>query len=321
MNPKDVRVVFMGSPPFAVPSLRGLVEAGYQVVAAVTQPDKPSGRGGAVSEPAVKSAASSLGLPVLQPRRLKDSAVQQALIDLRPDLFVVAAYGKILPQAVLDIPKRGCINVHASLLPRWRGASPITAAILAGDATTGVTIMEMALAMDAGPVIQRASTSIEAVDTAGSLEPRLASLGARTLIEAIPGWFDGEVTAEPQDEALVTSCRLVSKADGQLSASMTAEQAERAVRAYDPWPGAYVLYRGDRLAIWRAHVLPPPSDPTPPGTVVQLDRTPAILFAGPDGASRALVLELVQRPGGKRLTGAQFLNGDRGQLAPEVGLA
>lgn len=321
MNPKDVRLVFMGSPEFAVPPLRALAAAGYQVVAAVTQPDKPAGRGGALSEPAVKAAAAALGVPVLQPGRLKDPSAVEALEGLAPDLFVVAAYGKILPQAVLDIPKRGSVNVHASLLPRWRGASPITAAILAGDVETGVSIMEMALAMDAGPVIAKASTPIGGEDTTGTLEPRLAELGARTLIGVLPGWYDRQITPEAQDEAHVTLCRLVSKADGHLRASMTVDEASRAVRAYNPWPGAYVLYRGERLAIWAAHVLAGACEGRSPGTCAVVGKSPAVVFRTASGGTAALALDLVQRPGGKRLSGEQFLNGERGLLAPEVGLA
>ncbi|MBE0611148.1 MAG: methionyl-tRNA formyltransferase [Dehalococcoidia bacterium] len=308
------RVVFMGSPEFAVPSLRALVEAGATVVAAVSQPDRPSGRGGRVQAPPVKLAALELGVQVLQPATLRDQGIQEHLRSLHGAAFVVAAYGKILPQVVLGIPRRGCLNVHASLLPRWRGASPIAAAILGGDTVTGVSIMELVRKMDAGPVISRIETPVLSEDTAGTLEPRLAALGAAELIRVLPGWLSGELVAVPQDEDAATYCHLISKNDGHLAASMTAEEAERAVRAYNPWPGAFVSYRSERLAIWRARVVS--SESASPGATAVTGRSPAIAFGG-----GWLVLEEVQRPGGKRLTGEQFLAGERGTLEPIVGLA
>lgn len=308
------RVVFMGSPEFAVPSLRALASAGATVAAAVSQPDRPSGRGGRVQAPPVKLAALELGIEVLQPETLRDEAIQEHLRYLDVQVFVVAAYGKILPQVVLDIPRRGCLNVHASLLPRWRGASPISAAILAGDTVTGVSIMELVRKMDAGPVIARFETPVLPGDTTGSLEPRLAALGAAELVRVLPGWLSGELPAVPQDEDAATYCHLISKNDGHLAASMTAEDAERAVRAYNPWPGAFVTYRSERLAIWRARMVS--TDPASPGATALIGRSPALAFTG-----GWLVLDEVQRPGGKRLTGEQFLAGERGTLEPIVGLA
>lgn len=309
-----IRVLFMGSPAFAVPSLRALVEAGHDVAAVVTQPDRPAGRGGRLTPPDVKVAAQELGIPVLQPETLRDTSVREQLGAIAPDVTVVAAYGKILPRAVLDIPRRGNVNVHASLLPRWRGASPITAAILAGDEETGVSIMEMVQEMDAGPVIAQAKVPIPPDATTGSLEPELAQLGAKTLVEVLPRWFAGDLKATPQDETRVTYCGLIKKSDGHLGADMTAAEAERAVRAYDPWPGAFVEYRGVRLGIWKAHVEPLP-EPLPVGATLVIGRRPAIAFR--DGA---LVLDEVQRVGAKRIGGDQFLNGERGKLAESVGL-
>ena len=304
----------MGSPAFAVPSLRALVASGMAVVAVVTQPDRPVGRGGKVQPPPVKAAALELDIPVLQPESLRDTALHDRLRLFDAAVFVVAAYGKILPQAVLDIPPHGCLNVHASLLPRWRGASPITAAILAGDPVTGVSIMRLVRKMDAGPVISRVETPVLPGDTTGSLESRLAELGASELVRVLPGWLSGAAEAVPQDESAVTVCGLVSKDAGHLHAAHTAAEAERAVRAYNPWPGAFVLYRSERLAIWRASV--EPGETPQPGTTAVLQRSPAVAFTG-----GWLVLEEVQRPGGKRLTGAQFLAGERGRLEPKVGLA
>jgi methionyl-tRNA formyltransferase len=308
------RVVFMGSPQFAVPSLRALVAAGCDVAAAVTQPDRPAGRGGRVQPPAVKLAARECGIPVLQPESLRDDGVFEQLRGLQTDVFVVAAYGKILPQAILDIPPHGCLNVHASLLPRWRGASPITAAILEGDQVTGVSIMKLVRRMDAGPVLSRVETPILPGDTAGSLEGRLADLGAGELVRVLPKWLSGEIKPLPQDESAATYCGLVRKDDGHLRAAMQAAEAERAVRAYNPWPGAFVIYRSERLAIWRARI--EPGEPPSPGTTAIIGRLPAIAFAG-----GWLLLEEVQRPGGRRLTGEQFLAGERGALDAQVGLA
>lgn len=307
------RVVFMGSPEFAVPSLRALVEAKYEVVLVVTQPDRPAGRGGKVQPPPVKVAAQSAGIPVFQPETMRDESVHQRLRDARADLHVVAAYGRILPQAVLDIPRRGTLNVHASLLPKWRGPSPIVAAIRAGDQETGVSIMELVRKMDAGPVLSRLVVPIGPADTAGTLEPRLAEAGAGELVRVLPSWLDGSITPEPQDEALATYCHIISKQDGRLRREMTAIEAECAVRAYNPWPGASVEYKGVRLSVWRARAIE--SEPGEPGSLALKDRVPALAFA-----SGWLALEEVQRPGGKRLAAQQFLAGERGDLPPTVGL-
>ena len=315
----------MGSPEFAVPSLRALCGAGHRVVVAVTQPDKPAGRGGKLQKPAVKVAAEELGIETFQPITLREDSVRGRLIAADADVFAVAAYGKILPQAVLDIPRRGCVNVHGSLLPKWRGPSPIVASILAGDAETGVSIMELVRKMDAGPVISRKAVSIEPTDTAASLEPRLARLGAEELVRVLPGWLSGERRAEPQDETAATYCHILNKQDGQLRATMTADEAERAVRAHNPWPGAFVLYNGERLAIWRAHIAKDAGDDPDQntrstagrtGSTTIVDKAPALAFEG-----RLLVLDEVQRPGGKRVSGTQFLSGERGVLSPLVGLA
>lgn len=311
---RSPRVLFMGSPAFAVPSLRALAGAGYKIAAVVTQPDRPAGRGGRLTPPDVKVAALELGLPVLQPASLKDPDVQHELRELAPAVTIVAAFGKILPRAVLAIPARGNVNVHASLLPRWRGASPITAAILAGDGETGVSIMEMAPKMDAGPVIARATVPIPPDATTRTLEPELAGIGAETLVATLPRWLSGQLTAVEQDESLVTYCGLVRKEDGHLRTDMTAAEAERAVRAYDPWPGAYVDFRGARLAIWRAHVEQVTGLPEPGATLVY-GRLPAVAFR-----EGVLVLDEVQRVGARRIPGDQFLNGERGQLPPTVGL-
>jgi methionyl-tRNA formyltransferase len=305
------RVVFMGSPAFAVPSLRALVSAGQEVAAVVTQPDRPAGRGGRLAQPAVKAAAVALGLPVLQPASVRGAAVADELRALGAEVFVVAAYGKILPAGLLAVPARGCLNVHASLLPRWRGASPIAAAILQGDGETGVTIMEMAAKMDAGPIVSQRAVTLEGSETEGSLAETLAVVGAALLVETLPRWLAGELHAEAQDEALATYCPLIAKEDGHLAADTDAEAAERAVRAYNPWPGAFVGFRGERLGIWRAHAAPAGGEPHAALAVV--DGLPALRLGG-----GLLMLDEVQRPGGRRLGGREFVNGLRGDLAGAV---
>ena len=310
----SARVVFMGSPEFAVPSLRALVEAGHTVVLAVCQPDKPAGRGGRLQAPPVKVAAEALGIEVFQPERLRDEAVQAKLAAADADVFVIAAYGKILPQAVLDLPRHGCLNVHASLLPKWRGPSPIVAAVLAGDAVTGVSIMSLVRKMDAGPVLSTVEMPIEPGDTAGALEARLAAAGAQELARILPSWLAGQITPREQDEAAATYCHLITKDAGWLRAGMTVAEAERAVRAHNPWPGASVGYGGQRLAVWQASIVD--AEAAAPGTARVMERAPAVAFA--DGW---LKLEVVQKPGGKRLTAQQFLAGERGAFGPAVDLA
>jgi methionyl-tRNA formyltransferase len=306
--------MFMGSPNFAVPSLRALHTAGYNMIAVITQPDRPAGRGGREQSPPVKDVAEQIGVPVLQPHEIRSDDSHAVLAAFVPDLLVVAAYGKLLPQRLLHLPTRGPVNVHASLLPRWRGASPIAAAILAGDQTTGVTLMEMVQAMDAGPVIARREVAIEASDSTRTLEPRLAQAGAELLVQALPGWLEGHTSTITQDAALVTTCKLLTKDDGWLRNDMTAAEAERAVRAYDPWPGAFVEYREQRLGVWRARVAPAQPG-LEVGSTATLGRAPAIAFG-----RGLLVLEEVQRPGARRISGEAFLNGERGGLAPAVTL-
>ncbi len=314
-QPSAVRTVFMGSPEFALPTLRALAAAGYDVRLAVTQPDRRAGRGGRRRAPPAKAEAERLGVPVFQPESPRAPEAVAALAAAEPDLIVVAAYGRILPRAVLGIPRRPVVNVHPSLLPRWRGPSPVAAAILAGDRTTGVSIMELVPQMDAGPIVAARSFPIAPDDTTGALEARLAEEGAALLIETLPAWLAGDIRAVPQDESRVTTCPLLEKAHGHLRADMTAREAERAVRAYDPWPGAFVTYEGERLAVWRAHV-GDPGDELLPGDLTVIAGKPAIAFR--DGV---LALDEVQRSGSRRVSGEAFLNGERGRLARSAGLA
>ena len=314
MKPGETGVVFMGSPEFAVPSLRALIAAGYDVRLAVAQPDRPAGRGGRLRPPPAKEEAERQGVPVFQPETFRDPEAVARLAAVEPDVTVVAAYGKILPRSVLAIPARGTLNVHGSLLPRWRGPSPVTAAIMAGDGETGVTIMSLVPKMDAGPMLAARATSIGPDETAGELEERLSALGADLLVDTLPGWLDGSIVAEEQDEALVTYCSLLTKADGHLRRDMTADEAARAVRAYNPWPGAFAGYRDGRLAIWRAHAAS--ATEAEPGQLLVHERRPAIAFTG-----GLLLLDEVQRAGSKRVSGEAFLNGERANLPSAVGLA
>lgn len=312
MEPAETRVIFMGSPAFAEPSLKALNAAGYQVPMVVTQPDKPAGRGSRLTPPPIKRLALDLGIDVYQPPSLRAPGVAQHIRDAVPDVLVVAAYGKIIPRDILDIPSRGSLNVHASLLPRWRGASPVAAAILAGDTTTGVSIMEVVAKMDAGPVVAATQVPIDPADTTGALEGRLAERGALLLVDTLPAWFDRRVHPAPQDETSVTYCSLIDKRDGELHHDMTADEAHRAVRAYNPWPGASVGYKGGRLAIWTAHVQPL-SPEAHPGSLLIHERQPAIAFTG-----GLLVLDEVQRQGSRRMAGRDFLNGERNRLPETV---
>ncbi|MDD3828414.1 MAG: methionyl-tRNA formyltransferase, partial [Anaerolineae bacterium] len=265
------RIVFMGTPDFAVPSLQALARD-HQVVGVVTQPDRPAGRGRRLVAPPVKEAAGALGLEVIQPPTLRRPEAVERLVAWRPDLVVVAAFGQILRPEVLAIPPHGCLNVHASLLPRYRGAAPIPAAILAGDERTGVTIMRMDEGLDTGPMLAQADWPIRPDDTTGSLTADLARLGASLLVEALPGWLEGRIAPRPQDDAQATYCRTLQKEDGLLDWALTASHLDRQVRACDPWPGAYTAWAGQRLKILRARPLPGRPGPggAGPGRVVAL---------------------------------------------------
>lgn len=265
------RIVYMGTPDFAVPSLQALARD-HQVVGVVTQPDRPAGRGRRLVAPPVKEAAGALGLEVIQPPTLRRPEVVERLVAWRPDLVVVAAFGQILRPEVLGIPPHGCLNVHASLLPRYRGAAPIPAAILAGDERTGVTIMRMDEGLDTGPMLAQADWPIGPDDTTGSLTADLARLGASLLVEALPGWLEGRIAPRPQDDSQATYCRTLQKEDGLLDWALTASHLDRQVRACDPWPGAYTAWAGQRLKILRARPLPGRPGPggVEPGRVVDL---------------------------------------------------
>ncbi len=296
-----MRVVFMGSPTFAVPSLQRLAEA-YPVVGVVTQPDRPAGRGRALTPPPVKETAHRLGLPVLQPERLRMPDATRAVAEWAPDIIIVAAYGQILRSEILALPQHGCVNVHASLLPRWRGAAPIQAALRAGDSVTGITIMKMDAGMDTGGLLAQASLPIEADDTSESLADRLAPLGASLLLDTLPRYLRGDLRTVPQDGSLVTQAPLLKKEDGRLDFSRSAIELERQVRAYQPWPGTFLEWEGRRLGVLRASVAE--TGGAEIGSVTRHGSYPAI-----STGRGLLVLELVHPAGRQPVPGEAFLRG------------
>jgi methionyl-tRNA formyltransferase len=304
------RVVFMGSPEFSVPSLQALA-AQYSVVGVVTQPDRPAGRGQTLTPPPVKVLAQQLGLPTIQPQKLRLPEALQQLIDWKPDLIVVTAFGQILRQEVLNLPAYGCVNVHASLLPRWRGAAPIHAAILHGDSQSGVTIMRMDAGVDTGPLISQRTNGIEPDETAIRLAERLAALGADLLVESLPGYLSGELAPQPQDESRATYAPMLKKEDGALDFSLSAAELERKVRAFQPWPGAFSTWLGGPLKVLRARAIfdPQREADLSPGAHTIYQGLPAIRTG-----QGLLVLEELQPAGKKPMAGKIFLQGARNWL-------
>jgi methionyl-tRNA formyltransferase len=303
------RIVFMGSPEFALPALRQLA-ASYPIAGVVTQPDRPAGRGREPKSPPVKLLAMQLGLPVIQPERLKAPEAIAQLEAWQPDMIVVAAFGQILRPAVLDLPRLGCINIHGSLLPRWRGAAPVQAAILNGDLATGVTIMRMDAGVDTGPMLSQASVPILPDDTAGSLGKRMAELGADLLLETLPAYVEGRCIPQVQDDSQATYAPMIKKEAGALDFSQTAGALERGVRAFNPWPGAYMPWQGQNLKIHKAKSLPDTragqSSRPQPGRKLVRDGLPAV-----ETADGTLLLETVQPAGKKPMPGQDFLRGAR----------
>jgi len=307
------RFVFMGTPDFAVPVLEALVGQ-YQVVAVVTQPDRAAGRGRRTKFPPVKKTALAHDLPLLQPPSLRRPEAAMELRELAPDVIIVAAFGQILPPEVLTIPPHSCLNVHASLLPRYRGAAPIAAAILAGEGQTGVTIMLMDEGMDTGPILAQAECKIKPRDTTGSLSVKLAHLGADLLVETLPRWLEGQTVPQPQDNSLATYCQMITKQDGLIDWSLPATDLWLRVRAYDPWPGAYTYWRGKRLKILRARPVTVGTSDEEPGRVISLDDGVAVV-AGTD----ALLLEEIQLAGKKALAAQEFIRGQRNFIGSVLG--
>jgi methionyl-tRNA formyltransferase len=304
--PPAPRIVFAGTPEFAVPPLERLLADDYCLCAVYTQPDRPAGRGRTPRPSPVKIRALEAGVPVLQPQTLRSAEAQAQLAALAPELMVVVAYGLILPPAVLEAPRLGCINIHASLLPRWRGAAPIQRAILAGDTRTGITLMQMDEGLDTGAMLAHASCAIQADDTAADLHDRLAQLGADLLGRTLPGLLGGGIRSTPQPAEGVTYAEKLRKEEAPLDWHRSAPQLARQVQAFNPWPVAQTRHGNQVLRVWNARALPRECL-QPPGTVLAAGR------AGIEVATGEGVLQLlrVQAPGGRPLAAADFLNGHR----------
>ena len=304
-----MKLIFAGTPAFAAQSLNAIIAAGHRLELVLTQPDRPSGRGMMLRPSPVKEVAEASGIEVFQPVTLKDPAAQERLRTVQADAMVVAAYGLILPQAVLDMPRFGCVNIHASLLPRWRGAAPIQRAILAGDAESGVCIMQMEAGLDTGPVLQSERVPISAGETAGTLHDRLAELGAQLIVDTLAKL---PIAAVPQPDDGVTYAAKIEKAEAQLDWRLPARQLERQIRAFNPSPGAVGTLDGVAVKVWRAGLVPASAAP---GSIVSADRTGIVVACGEGG----VCLTELQKAGGKRLPAAQFLAGN--PIAPGAAFA
>ena len=302
MIPQDIRTVFMGTPDFALDTLRGLIEAGVQLVGVYTQPDRPKGRGKKLTPPPVKELALQHEIPVFQPQKLRDPAAVEELKSLAPDLIVVVAYGQILPQAVLDIPQHGCINVHASLLPKYRGAAPINKVIVDGETETGVTTMLMDIGLDTGDMLIKRTLTIGADETAGQLHDRMAPLGREALDETLRQLCAGTLKPEKQNDAETCYASMMKKEDGLIDWSLSATKIHNLVRGLDPWPAAYTSLAGETLKISRTAV---ESGTGEAGSVVSADNSGVSIACG-EGVLRIGELQL---PGKRKMQAADFLRG------------
>ena len=299
----SLAVIFAGTPDFALPSLDAIAASRHRLLAVCTQPDRPRGRGRRATPGPVKERALELGLPVMQPETLRDASARDAFAALAPDAMVVVAYGLLLPRTILDAPRLGCFNVHASLLPRWRGAAPVARAILAGDATTGVSIMRMEAGLDTGPVMLRKEVAVGARETAGELEARLATLGATAIVEALDRLAVGEVAFEPQDDSRATVAPKLAKSDARLDWREQAATLERRVRALNPWPVAESTLDGAQLRIHEAAAVTAAGGAMP-GTILRASAEGIVVMTG----AAALALKRVQLPGRRVVTAAELAN-------------
>ncbi|MCP5169480.1 MAG: methionyl-tRNA formyltransferase [Hahellaceae bacterium] len=306
-----LRIVFAGTPDFAAHSLQAVLKTRHQVVAIYTQPDRPAGRGKKLTPSPVKMVAQAHQIPVYQPINFKSDEAVAELADLKPDLMVVVAYGLLLPQRVLDIPRLGCINVHGSLLPRWRGAAPIQRALQAGDSETGITIMQMEAGLDTGPMLLKLPLTITDQDTGGSLHDKLAILGAHSLTQALTQLSDGTLSGEVQQSDLATYAHKLSKEEAQLNWLDHADNLARTVRAFNPWPVAFTVVNGERVRILKAIAEPAVAQiHSAPGTVISKDRQGIIVQCG-TGQLRILELQL---PGARAQSVNDFINGGKAGL-------
>ena len=296
-----MKVAFAGTPEFAAAALEAILAAGFDVPLVLTQPDRPAGRGMQLQPSPVKRVALAAGIPVHQPEKLRTPEQQAPLAAVQADVLVVAAYGIILPQAVLDLPRHGCLNIHASLLPRWRGAAPIHRAIQAGDAATGITIMQMDASLDTGPMLLSRAEAIHADDTTGSLHDRLAQLGADMIVEALRA-LPGGLTATPQPADGVTYAAKIGKTEASVDWNRPAAELERAIRAFNPFPGAVATLQQTPVKLWRARAIDAAGTP---GEVLLAEGAGVIVACG----EGALCITELQKPGGKRLPAAEFLRG------------
>ena len=312
MQPQDLRTVFMGTPDFALQTLQGLIDAGCDLVGVYTQPDRPKGRGKQMAAPPVKELARQHGIPVYQPQKLRQPEVVAELEALDPDLIVVVAYGQILPKSVLDIPTHGCINVHASLLPKYRGAAPINKAIIDGATETGITTMYMDVGLDTGDMLVKNTLPIGPEETAGELHDRLAVLGRETMEETLRQLCTGTLQREVQDDTRSTYAPMMKKEDGRIDWSRSALDVHNLVRGLDPWPGAYTSLDGELLKL--ARTTPEDNGDAPPGTVIAADRDGVRIACG----NGSLLVRELQLAGRKRLAAADFLRGC--PLQPGTGL-
>lgn len=307
---ESLRIVFAGTPEFAAEHLKALLDTPHQIIAVYSQPDRPAGRGQKLTPSPVKQLALEHGIAVHQPPTLRDPLAQAELAALEPDLMVVVAYGLILPQAVLDTPRLGCINSHASLLPRWRGAAPIQRAVEAGDSESGVTVMQMEAGLDTGPMLLKVSTPISASDTGGSLHDRLAGLGPQAVIQAIDGLAAGNLVGEIQDERLATYAHKLNKDEARIDWTRPAVELERLVRAFNPWPTCHSTLNGETLKVHAAQ-LSEEQDTAAAGTIIAADKAGLTIACG----SGALRLTRLQVPGGKALSFSDLYNSRREQFA------
>ena len=312
----SLRIIFAGTPDFAARHLDALLSSGHQVVGVFTQPDRPAGRGKKLMPSPVKVLAEEHGLPVFQPASLRPQENQQLVADLNADVMVVVAYGLILPKAVLDMPRLGCINVHGSLLPRWRGAAPIQRSLWAGDADTGVTIMQMDVGLDTGDMLYKLSCPITDEDTSATLYDKLAELGPKSLIDTLQQLADNRVQPEVQDEALVTYADKLSKEEARLDWSLPAAQLERCIRAFNPWPMSWLEIDGQPVKVWQASVIAGPVNAAP-GTIVEANKQ-GIQVATVEGI---LNLESLQPAGKKAMSAQDLLNSRREWFTPGNSLA